>query len=425
MAVPSRLVRAVRFVRYCGSGNPYYRKVGSITITTTTRRSYHELSYSQNGDPANVLEYVSHANDDDDNDHDSSLVSVRMLRTPVNPADLLAIRGRYANPGFSFDGVYSRFGGNDGSHGQEQQQPRVAGSEGIGELEDGTLVTVALPGLGTYRTTLRVPPNYVQPLLLLSSTNSDSHEKQSLLLRNNLSAVATLPQAGGTALGMLQHFANSVKGDHSDGGDGGVVIQNAGNSAVGFLVSQLAKLQDMSCVSIVRRQNKTDKEWQALTEYLCDSGKADLVLAEEEQDKSARIVDSLGQHCRDMPWLALDAVGGDSARSIISALPHGSTMVTYGCLSGKPVKASVVDLVFSDLSFCGYWHSRRMVQRSYEEKQQLLHTLIQAYLDGQLECPAIQEYDLADYRAALEWNEQQQQQTPSGGWLRRKLVFRV
>ena len=370
-----------------------------------------------------MLEYVSHANDDDDNDHDSSLVSVRMLRTPVNPADLLAIRGRYANPGFSFDGVYSRFGGNDGSHGQ-QQQPRVAGAEGIGELEDGTLVTVALPGLGTYRTTLRVPPNHVQPLLS-SSSNSDSREKQSLLLRDNLSAVATLPQAGGTALGMLQHFSKSFKGDDNDNGDGGgVVIQNAGNSAVGFFVSQLAKLQGMSCVSIVRRQNKTDKEWQALTEYLCDSGKADLVLAEEEQDKSARIVDSLGQHCRDMPWLALDAVGGDSARSIISALPHGSTMVTYGCLSGKPVKASVVDLVFSDLSFCGYWHSRRMVQRSYEEKQQLLQTLMQAYLDGQLECPAIQEYDLADYQAALGWNAQQQQ-TPSGGWLRRKLVFRV
>jgi trans-2-enoyl-CoA reductase len=398
------------------------------------RRCYHELSYACFGDPATVLSYQSDPTIVDDDpplllappdDESDLLVQVEMLHVPWNPADVNMVQGKYPSP---YDSTKNpRSSPNNKSRHFEGRT--VSGSEGWGRivasrssssLPEGSLVMVAKPGLGTLRSSLWVPESALlrvpeELVLVLDQHNDD----QQLGGGGPAAKGSTLFQLGGTALRLLSDFVRLAPGD--------VVLQNAGNSGVGLLVSQLASaLFGTRVVSLVRRDEhkRTPEEFDVLVDHLKTVGKNALVVAEEDLlldpqarkdfDRQLRELSGSGQS---LPKLALNAVGGTSAKSLLHALDPGGTMVTYGGMSGEPVSVATPQLIFKDVRVMGYWHSRWMIQQSHSAKEQMVDTLVHAVKDHHVECPPCQVFALHDVQAALHW------QSSGQGAIRRKLVF--
>ena len=214
---------------------------------------------------------------------------------------------------------------------------------------------------------------------------------------------------------MLNDFVSLQAGD--------VVVQNAGNSGVGVMVSQLAAAQSVSVVSVVRRGSRSPQEFEELKEYLQGAENAAMIVAEEDlSDRES--INAFQQALQELPGanqlpkLALNAVGGTSAKLLLKVLQPGGTMVTYGGMSGKGVEIATLQLIFKDLTVAGYWHSRWMVHHGMKEKQEMIDALAQAALEGNVECPPVRVFPLKDFREALKWQAEQ-----SSSVIRSKLVF--
>lgn len=383
------------------------QRVGSARFVT--RRLYHELSYASHGEPRTVLQFLNFEKERDQ-DPPSNLndaVRVEMWHAPLNPADINTVQGKYPSPDSNRDDSIrqSRFA----------PERTVAGSEGWGcvthvvgdscSLQVGDTVVVGQPGLGTFRSSFWTPPTSVLPL-------SQGHDMKELL---GSQAACTIPQLGGTALRMLRDFVTLEPGD--------VVLQNAGNSGVGFMASQLGKaLLGVSVVSIVRRGERSAHEWEELVEHLTSEGKCAMVVAQEDLTSREAIKDfqaklrALSGSGR-LPLLTLNAVGGESASMLCKCLDTGGTIVTYGGMSMKPVTLATPQLIFRDLRATGYWHSRWMVQNSLEARQQLLNELADAALTKGVVAPPIVEFPLSQVDEALNYNQNETA-------IRRKVVFR-
>ena len=394
-------------LRALSSGN---HRVGQSLLRHA--RCYHELSYASHGDPASVLDYVQlDTSDDDPPSYLEDGLRVEMWHAPLNPADINTIQGKYPSP-FSHDS----HGSNSGIR-QSRFAPgmTVAGSEGWGRVTDvcgqvsgvkvGDVVTVGLPGLGTFRSSFWAPEGSVLVL-------SQGHELNELLG----SQAATIPQLGGTALRMLSDFVTLESSRD-------VVIQNAGNSGVGFLASQLGRvLFDVPVVSIARRAGRSTAQWDEVVHHLMTVGKCAKVVAEEdltsrdavkEFQAELRTLSGTGR----LPSLAFNAVGGESASLLCKCLEPGGTMVTFGGMSKKPVTISTSELIFRDLHATGYWHSRWMVQNSLSARQQLVDQLVDAVLRRHVICPPIKEFALPQVHDALHYDN-------GDSAIRRKVVFR-
>jgi len=422
---------------------------------TTTSRWYHEVSYQRYGnDPKDVLSYRSdprigdldlpdpiidnnnnidekHPSFPDCRNEDGLLVRVEMMHVPWNPADVNTIQGRYPSPyPYAASSQIPSIASTSSSRpdrksirvasnrciGRYFEKDPIIGSEGWGRITHsissssssfppGTLVTMGLPGLGTLRSSLWVPASAVLPVA-------------DVVWERLGPAGCSLFQLGGTALRLLSDFVVAAPGD--------VVIQNAGNSGVGFLASQLAASPILFgsssknntngdgdgntstsneystapiMVSLIRRRGKSKESFDETVDYLTRVGKNAFVVAEEDfflpEDSSTSkgrengtaktikineaAIREMRQRLRELsptgslPKLALNAVGGNSARVLLKLLePNaGSTMVTYGGMSGKGVDVATPQLIFNDVRAVGYWHSRWMVrQHEQEQKQQ-------------------------------------------------------
>jgi trans-2-enoyl-CoA reductase len=228
------------------------------------------------------------------------------------------------------------------------------------------------------------------------------------------SQASTISQLGGTALRMLRDFVTLQPGE--------VVLQNAGNSGVGFMASQLGStILSVSVVSLCRRGSRSKEQWEELVQYLMTEGKCTRVVAEEDLTSREAIQDFKDELKRNsatgrLPLLALNAVGGDSASLLCKCLEKGGTMVTFGGMSKQPVTIPTSQLIFRDLRLRGYWHSRWMVENSLFERQQLVDELADAVLRKVIVCPPVKEFSLSEVDAALTYDHNEHS-------IRRKVVF--
>jgi len=85
------------------------------------------------------------------------------------------------------------------------------------------------------------------------------------------------------------------------------------------MVSQMTRRMGVSCISIVRRGDKEESQWNTMVDFLKTTPKADMVLAEEDlADFKARHREIVERFSA-APILALNAVGGDSASNMFRA----------------------------------------------------------------------------------------------------------
>jgi NADPH:quinone reductase-like Zn-dependent oxidoreductase len=279
-------------------------------------------------------------------------VLIRTEASPINPADLNIIEGKYP---------------------KRPELPAVPGMEGVGVIASiGPEVSafavgdrVLVPhGNGAWREYLTVPasgvyavPPGIPPL-------------QAAMLRIN-------PP---TAWRMLHDFVKLQPGDW--------VLQNAANSAVGRAVIVMAKALGVHTVNIVRRPELIP-ELRALH--------ADHVFVESDQ---------LAQQIGDIaPFgrvrLALNTVGGESALRLANALSRKGVLVTYGAMGRQPIRIPNGLLIFKNLVWTGFWITAWYKHATEEEVCEMFASIFPLLSSGALNVPVAATYPLDQFREAI------------------------
>jgi NADPH:quinone reductase-like Zn-dependent oxidoreductase len=219
-----------------------------------------------------------------------------MLRSPINPADLLAIDGRYA---FTLDATVP------------------LGAEGVGMVE----------AVGSRVGRLR-PGDFVLPLVRgnwcrFRSLNED--QVVALPPGINLELAATLRINPATARLLLEAAGVS---------SGQAIVQNGAGSAVAHWVRQFAARRDIAVIDVVRRANSR------LPNAIVDGPGLTMKV------KAAAGVRPLRA--------ALDCVAGESTDRLADCLEPGGRLLVFGHLSGEPIQVSSQLLTGRQLTISGF-----------------------------------------------------------------------
>lgn len=262
-------------------------------------------------------------------------VRVRIEFAPVNPADLNVIQGNY---------------------GRKPRLPCIPGHEGAGVVE----------AIGAEVVSLEVGDPVI-PLLGAGAWTQHlvaaEHFFAKLPAAIDLAQAAMLRINPVTAWLLLREFTPLVEGDW--------IAQNAGNSAVGRALIQIAKKQGIRTVSFVRRPE--------LIAELTALG-ADAVFLDDAEGLAAARA-RLGA---DKVHLAANAVSGDSAIRLMDLLAPGGTLVTYGAMSLKSLKVPNGFLIFKDLHLRGLWVTRWLEHAGADKLYEALEPLAEMMLAGEL-----------------------------------------
>ena len=206
----------------------------------------HELQADQYGLPNDVLK-LNHTGTIDSSQLKANEVLIKLLASPINPADINVIEGKYALLPPSLPATF-------GNEGVFQVLEHRASDE---QVRPGDWVIPKLLEWGKWRS------HGVVSINDLIKIPSDI----------GLESAATLSVNPCTAYRLLKDFVPLEKGD--------TVIQNGGNSGVGQAVIQLGKLWNINVVNIVRNREQGMTE---LVDYLKSLG-AEHVYVEEDLRK--------------------------------------------------------------------------------------------------------------------------------------------
>jgi NADPH:quinone reductase-like Zn-dependent oxidoreductase len=169
---------------------------------------------------------------------------------------------------------------------------------------------------------------------------------------------------------------------------GAAIVQNAGNSAVGRCVIQLARDLGIRTVSFVRRAELFD-ELRALG--------ADEVFLDDD-DGLAAAKSALGGA---KAALAFNAVGGESALRLMKLLREGGTHITYGAMGRKPLTVPNGLLIFRDIRVRGLWVTRWVENAPIAEIRAIYQNLAARVAAGTLVQPVDGTFPLEAFRDAL------------------------
>ena len=281
-------------------------------------------------------------------------VLVAMEASPINPSDLLLIRGHY---------------------GHRPKLPAELGTEGVGRIV----------GVGP-----QVDPARIGERVLIVPTLQHGTWQDHVAIDAD-DAMPIDPDADALQLAMLG--VNPITADlllrnFVDLPPDSWVGQTGGNSAVGRYVIALAKEAGLRTVSVVRRP-------EAVPDLL-ESG-ADVVLVSGPQ-----LGDELGQALGDERIsLLIDAVAGDAVTELASWMVQGGTLVSYGGMSGAPVIVKPQDLIFRDVRVRGFWQKHWLDTTPREEIQATYARLAGLVANGVLTAPVTATYGLEDFKDAL------------------------
>lgn len=279
-------------------------------------------------------------------------VVIDMEFSPINPSDLVLMRGLY--------GVKPKLPASVGTEGLARVAKVGSGVTGIKEGD-----RVLFPrGASTWLTRSKVKADGLFAL----PANADPQQ---------LSMLTVNPP---TAYLMLTEYVSLKKGDW--------VIQSAGNSGVGRAVIAIAKQMGVHTVSVVRRPELIDE--------LKKLG-ADVVLV-EGADLAKRVAEATGKA---KIMLALDSVGGAGLMSLNDSLANGGTLVAYGVMSGGPGPFFTAPNIFRDLTLKGFWLLNWFNKSTPAQGLEVQKKMAGWIADGTIFTPVEAAYPLSEAAAAI------------------------
>jgi NADPH:quinone reductase-like Zn-dependent oxidoreductase len=246
------------------------------------------VQFDAYGEPAEVLAVADRPLPEPGNGE----VRVRILATPINPSDLLYVRGRYS-------GVEACF-------------PAAVGFEGVGIVDalgpetDGVVLgqrVATLNGHGGNWAEYAVLPAGSS----LPAPDGISNEQVASFMVNPASAVL-----------MVRHVLAVPSGEW--------LLQSAGGSELGRMIIRLAKRDGIHTLNVVRRRESVP-ELEALG--------ADAVIVSTDGPIDQQVHDIVG---RQGVKYAIDPVVGQTGTEMFKALREDGRMLLYGSLTGEPIR---------------------------------------------------------------------------------------
>lgn len=308
----------------------------------------HNVQINAFGKPWEVVETVSLP---DPGAPGAGEIVVDMEFSPINPSDLVLMRGLY--------GVKPNLPAPVGAEGVARVAKIGSGVTGIKEGD-----RVLFPRGTTWLTRAKVKADGLFAL----PANADPQQLSMLMVNPP------------TAYLMLTEYVALKKGDW--------VIQSAGNSAVGRAVIAIAKKMGIHTVSVVRRPE--------LIEELKKLG-ADVVLV-EGPDLAKRVREATDKA---KIMLALDSVGGPGLMPLNDCLANGGTLVAYGVMSGGPGPFFTAPNIFRDLTLKGFWLLNWFNKNSPERALEVQKQVASWIADGTIYTPVEATYPLSESKAAI------------------------
>lgn len=308
------------------------------------------LRFHQHGPPAEVLQLDDVPTPEPGPDE----VRVRFSHRSVNPADLSLVKGTY---------------------GRSRDLPAVGGNEGVGVIDaigegvDGDLVGRRVVKLGeapTWQEAVVLSADHVAPI-----RDDLPDEAAAQLFVNPLTA-------------WLLHRA-------ADLGEGDVLVQTAGASAVARVAAQLAARKGARAVAIVRRESYREP-LEALG--------AEVVVAEANtKDTRAALREAVGE---DGARAVFDPVAGETGALALAALAEGGTHIVYGALSGEPLPVGPAALIYRDVTVRGLWRTQWASRADPSEIRGALGELADLVVEGAISLPVAATFDLSKPAAAVD-----------------------
>ena len=309
------------------------------------------------GEPAEVLRSA----DFDLRDPGPGEVRVRMIASPVNPSDLMFVRGVY---------------------GIKPHCPQVPGFEGVGTVEasggglrgkifQGKRVVVLNSAAGNWAEQAVVPTVQVIPV-------SDAL---------SVEQAATFFVNPATAWIMTQEVLKVRPGEW--------LLQTAAGSALGHMIARLGQQCGFKTLNVVRRD--------AYTESLKRAGATELVVFDPARDPADKLLEQVnrivGEHGLKY---AIDPVGGETASAVTQCLGARARMLLFGTLSGEPIQFSSRHVMEQDASISGFWLSNYMAQQGLLFKLKLVRKITGLIQSGILATEIGGQYPLSDVVSAVQ-----------------------
>lgn len=263
---------------------------------------------------------------------------VRMLAAPINPSDVMVVRGSYAKlpklpatPGFEGVGIVEKSGG--GLYGKFLVGKRVA----VLNSETGSWAEQAV---------------------------LNARQAVPLSKKLSLEQAATFFVNPATAYIMTRKILAVPQGEW--------LLQTAAGSALGRMVIRLGRSTGFRTINVVRRQEQV-AELKSLG--------ADVVLVESEGDLREQVLKHTGGNG---VQYAIDPVGGATASKVVTCLGAGGRLLLFGTLSSDPISFSPRTLMAAGATVEGFWLGNWMMQQNILGKLRLMRSISRLILSGEL-----------------------------------------
>ncbi len=278
-------------------------------------------------------------------------VLIDVAAGPINPAEILLIKGEYASI---------------------PDLPAPLGIEGAGTVRAvGASVSSLAPG---DKVMILLRANWSAQVL------ADESEAIKLPPGIDLQQASMLKVNPATAHLMLRDYVDLKPGEW--------VIQNTANSGVGTSLIKLAKARGLKTVNIVRRESAAD--------YCRELG-GDVALTDGE-DLAERVAEATGG--ADIR-LGIDAVAGEAVIRLASCLADGGMVVNYGMLSGKPCMMTTDQTVFQSKQLRGFWLAKFLRGLGTEGTRALYAELAPMVESGAISVPVEAAYPIDQIKDAV------------------------
>ena len=291
-------------------------------------------------------------------------VRVRMLASPINPSDMMTVRGVY---------------------GKKPALPATPGYEGVGivEASGGGLFGKFLTGKRVAAPN-RQNGNWCEYTIIPA--------KQAIPLSDKL----PLEQAAmffvnpATAYVMTRKVLDVPPNEW--------LLQTAAGSALGRMVIRLGKHFGFKTLNIIRREEQAE-ELKAL-------GADAVVVFDDGQHDRQFLREQVFQHTQNqgVRW-AIDPVGGETGSAVFGCLGENGRLLVYGTLDDRPLSFSSRQLMTVGSRVEGFWLSRWMQAQGLLGKLKLVRQITRLMLAEVLVSDVGEIYELEQIADAVRQSE--------------------
>lgn len=282
-------------------------------------------------------------------------VRVRMIASPINPSDLLFVRGLYgakpslpATPGFEGVGIVEASGGGF-----------------LGWRVKGRRVAVLNGKTGNWAEQVIIPAHQAIPV------PDDLPDEQ----------VAGFFVNPATAWVMTREVLCVPRGEW--------LLQTAAGSALGRMVIRLARSEGFRTINTVRRPEQIEElKREGADEVVCTT-------TESLPERVGTITGGKGVR------YAIDAVGGPTGAEALASLARRGRMLVYGALAAEAMPVDPRSLLVGQKILEGFWLKEWMDEVSLWAKFSLMRRMARLIRSGVLATPVGEIYPLDRVQEAV------------------------